>query len=91
MPEPDIYRGRNFRFLQLIIWFGRTKQTACMIASSAHGNGMIPLREAPMHASACRKGDLPSKVGTVWRFYLGGFARAEKYYVQHEQAPTAGP
>jgi len=44
-----------------------------------------------MHASACRKGDLPSKVGTIWRFYLGGFARAEKYYVQHEQAPTAGP
>ena len=44
-----------------------------------------------MRAGVCREGNLRSNVQCIWRFHLGGFGRAEQYYVRHEQASTAEP
>jgi hypothetical protein len=61
------------------------------VALINHGNAKASSRDAPMRPRCCREGDWSSKVLPIWRFHLGGFGRAEQYYVGHEQAPTAGP
>src|SRR5687767_11824939 len=61
------------------------------VALINHGNAKASSRDAPMRPRRCREGDWCFKVLAIWRFHLGGFGRAEEYYVRHEQAPAAGP